>query len=181
MSFLNDFPKADREAGATYPRRRLIMVNDKKPKGKTEPITLCTVNLPLVPSTELPAPTITTAKYQANAESAATLLAHNCSISETAAKIGINRNTLYSWMNTDHFQMLFELKKADRRLKIERKIEEAAEGKNWTAGAWLLERGRVFKGDYDPPAIRNKVDIDITSKLFVQFTKDQIIELLEET
>ena len=76
----------------------------------------------------LPRPDFTTAKYKANAESAAILLANACSISEAAARIGITRNTLYEWMNTAHFQALYELKKAERRLMLEGMILEAAEG-----------------------------------------------------
>ena len=84
-------------------------------------------------------------------------------------------------MDTAHFQALYEIKKSERRLKIEGKIWEAAEGKNWTAAAWLLERSAVFKGEYDPPATRNKLDIDITAKLFAHFTEDRLIKILNET
>jgi hypothetical protein len=114
---------------------------------------------------EFPEPAITTAKYQANAENAAVLMANNCNVSETAAKIGISRKTLNNWMKTDHFQALFESKKADRRLMIEKKILEAAEGKNWTAGAWLLERSPVFREEYcqpkSPPPGSGNVQINI--------------------
>ena len=34
----------------------------------------------------------------------------------------------YEWMNTAHFQALYELKKTERRLMLEGMILEAAEG-----------------------------------------------------
>lgn len=93
--------------------------------------------------------------YRSLSERAAILLARGSTIKGAAATCGIGRETLTGWLHDAHFQTLLESKKEEWREELLGQIQKA--GKNnhlWAANAWLLERSKIFKGEYDPPHVR---------------------------
>jgi hypothetical protein len=106
-------------------------------------------NLFQVNDETLPEPEIKTQKYRNLSESVADVLAHGCGIEGTAAKFGLSRNTVYRWLETDHFQALVELKKTEYRLELLKTIQKAGQKEHlWQASAWILERNKAFGDEF---------------------------------
>ena len=106
-------------------------------------------NLPQVNDESLPEPEIKTQKYRNLSELVAEILAHGSGIEGTAAKFGLSRNTLYRWLETDHFQALVELKKTEYRMELLGRIATAGQKPHlWQASAWILERNKAFGDEF---------------------------------
>jgi hypothetical protein len=106
-------------------------------------------DLPQVTDEALPEPEIETQKYRNLSESVAEMLAHGSGIEGTAAKFGLSRNTIYRWLETDHFQALVELKKTEYRLDLLKNIQKAGQKEHlWQASAWILERNKAFGDEF---------------------------------
>jgi hypothetical protein len=104
----------------------------------------------------IPEPEITTLKYLNTCELAADLLGNGNSIRGTAALVGLHEDTVHYWLdNSSHFRALIEIKKVARREKLLGRIDKASE-KNWFAAAWILERNKVFGGEFKQQAATNQ-------------------------
>jgi hypothetical protein len=106
-------------------------------------------DLPQVIDESLPEPEIKTQKYRNLSPLVADMLAHGSGVEGTAAKFGLSRNTVYRWLETDHFQALVELKKTEYRLELLKTIQKAGQKPHlWAAAAWCLERNKVFGDEF---------------------------------
>lgn len=100
----------------------------------------------------LPEPKIKTQKYLNCSEPIAILLARGWTVTGAAAKYNLDRSTVQRWMDTPHFAALLEAKKDEYRDTLLTKIEKAGDKEHlWTANSWILERSKVFKGEYAQP------------------------------
>lgn len=105
-------------------------------------------------------------QYKGLSERAAELLARGAKFTGAAALLGISRNTLYAWRENLHFRSLLEAKKEEYRQELLENIKEAGQKSHlWAANAWLLERNKVFEGEFVAPQYKQQ---DVGGNIVVQ-------------
>ena len=109
--------------------------------------------------------------YEAKADVAAYMLANGCSMLGTAAKIGVDRQTIERWLEIPQFLSLVETKKEELRLELLEQIKKAGKQANlWAANAWILDRSPQFGGAYSG----GKQTIDITVNVFRHISAEDL-------
>ena len=140
-------------------------------------------NLPEYHDDVAPPKDVISPLYDRCAEIAAEALAMGGSYRGVAAKLGLAYRTVAWWeQHSLHFAHLVQLKKQALREELLGNIRKAGQKEHlWTASAWYLERNKAFEGEFDPPAVRVKAEVDLTMKVFQHFSTDDVVTILEET
>ena len=130
-----------------------------------------------------PLPDVQSPLYERLAPLAAEILAHGSSHRAAAAKLGLGERTVNWWVtHSSHFAYLVRLKKEELRQELLGNIRKAGQKEHlWTASAWYLERNKAFEGEFDPPAVRVKAEVDLTMRVFQHFSTEDVVTILEET
>jgi len=124
-----------------------------------------------------PTPNIQSHLYNNIHERAAILLANGNSVPGTAAQVGIAKRTLDYWLTNGHFCAVIESKKTELRDMLLGRINKASE-KNWFAAAWILERNKVFGGEFKQQAAQSQgaavnIQINVAHPGLVQVSQVQ--------
>ena len=133
-----------------------------------------------LPYQEYPAlkPDIQSPTYVNLCEIAAELISQGTSYRATAVKIGVHHDTIEYWVKySPHFRSLIEYKKHEYRLDLLSSIDKARH-KNWFAAAWILERNKVFGGEFKQQAAQSQgsavnIQINVAHPGMVQVSQVQ--------